>query len=115
MDAPFGRHRITMTGMSSGEQHNWKMNLLPYVKVTPNPAHAGDTLTITSLYGWVPTKDVVYLYWGKNVVQMLNPDSDGSISTTFQVPTTQKPGVVTLKLLDTLLGKVASCKVTIVS
>jgi hypothetical protein len=46
---------------------------------------------------------------------MLNPDSDGSISTTFQVPTTQKPGVVTLKLLDTLLGKVASCKVTIVS
>jgi hypothetical protein len=107
MDATFGSHRILMTGLDSAQQHNWKISLLPYMTVTPAPAHPGDTLTITSLYGWVPINDTVYLYWGKNVVQVLHPDSAGSVATTFQVPLTQKAGNVTLKLLDTKLGKYA--------
>ncbi len=86
MPGPFGKHRIVMTGETSGQQHNWKMSLPAYMIVTPNPAHPGDTLTIKSLYGWVPLTDTVYLYWGKQVVQVLVPDAQGSVITTMVVP-----------------------------
>jgi hypothetical protein len=113
MDATFGKHRIVLHGLKSEQQHNWKISLLPYMDVTPNPAHPGTTITITSLYGWAGAKDKVYVYFGKQVIQVLHPDADGSIRTTYQIPTTQKSGVVSMKLLDTVLGKFATFKLTI--
>jgi hypothetical protein len=117
MAAMFGKHRIVLAGESSLQQHNVKMSLPPYMTVTPNPAHPGDILTIKSLYGWDPDpqNETVYLYWGRQVVQVLHPDIQGSIITTIQVPSTQKPGQVSLKMLDTYLAKVAKYTLTIVS
>ena len=116
MDALFGKHRILLVGRDSAQQHNTKISLPPHMTVTPDPAHPGDTLTIKSMYGWVPgDADTVYFYWGRQVVKVLHPDGQGSVVFTYQVPSNQKPGPVSLKLLDTALGKVAKYTLTIVS
>jgi hypothetical protein len=116
MNTTFGKHRIVMTGETSQQQHNFKITLPPYMTITPNPAHPGDVLTIKSLYGWYPdpSKETVYLYWGRQVVQVLHPDNQGSIVTTYQVPSIQKAGQVSLKMVDTYLAKVAKYTLTIV-
>jgi large repetitive protein len=111
LPSTFGAHTLTMTGSSSLISKTNPVNLPPWMIVTPTSGPVGTTVAVDSGPGWIPGS-VVRLMWQTKVKQVLMANANGSVHTTFRIPT-HKPGTVTMRLRSSDLGVTATAQFTV--
>jgi len=112
LDTTFGTHDVTMTGVTSGTVKTaFRISMPQWMTITPPSGPVGTVVSVSSTYGWVPGS-TVHLYWGSTVVKDVTADANGSVGTTFTIPT-HALGDVTMKLKDDILLLTATATFTV--
>jgi hypothetical protein len=84
------------------------------VTVSPGSGKPGTVVTITSGPGWVPGETLTLVWRGVVTEATLTADADGSISTTFTIPS-HVPGAVSIELNDDVLSQTSTTYFTVKS
>ena len=114
LNVTFGTHSMNVRGESSGITGVNMIHLQQSMTVSPGSGKAGSTVSIDSGPGWEPGA-TLKLQFKQGIVKNVIVDATGSVHTTYQIPSTQAPGVCPFKLISDTLGLSASANFTVTS
>jgi hypothetical protein len=109
-----GWHVMHAHAMVSDVDLSGKVLVTPGVTVSPGSGKPGTVVTITSGPGWVPGETLTLVWRGVVTEATLTADADGSISTTFTIPS-HVPGAVSIELNDDVLSQTSTTYFTVKS